>query len=236
MRPLATLFFLLSCTFFSLAQDSYLQGGLFFGVSHYSGDINPTVTPDFSEVGLALGVLGHIYATPTLGVRGSMTYARLRGSDQKYEVQDARNFSFQTNLIELAGVVEWEPLAPNRFYADQQGGEAIDRLISPYVLAGVSVGIAQLNPDFSGYRGGSPFVLAGILEDESQGNSKAVFSIPIGAGVKFDLSKKLTLAGEITGRLVLSDYLDGIAAAAGDRNDGFFTSGLILYYRFLDGE
>jgi len=236
MKSFFSLLIFLSCTFFGLAQDNYLQGGLFVGLSHYSGDVNPTVTPDISQPGLAIGAMAHLYASPAIGIRGSLTYLRLRGSDQEYGEMDTRNFSFRTNVIELAGVAEWEPFAPNRIYTDQEGGQAIGRIISPYVLAGFSLGIAQLDPDFSGYQGGNPLVRSGILEDKAQGNSKAIFSIPIGLGVKFDLSEQLTLAGEITGRLPLSDYLDGIAAAGGNRNDGFFTSGLILYYRFIREE
>lgn len=214
------------------AQLDYWQGGVFVGLSAYSGDVNPTASPDLSEASLSFGMVGQAYISSKLGFRGSLIYANLTGDDRNYVQRADRNFRFNTNVFELSMVAEWEPFGSNRYFADARGKVVMDRLVSPYLFTGIAVGLATLDTDFSDYDGNSQTIINGIREDRTIGNSTTFFSIPIGAGVKFDITQKITLALEGSGRISFSDYLDGISAAAGTGNDLYFTGGLIAYYRF----
>ncbi|HKK76258.1 MAG TPA: DUF6089 family protein [Saprospiraceae bacterium] len=217
------------------AQINYWQGGLFLGGAGFSGDVNPQATPDLSEVSLAVGFIGKVDVTPKIGFRGSITYANLVGDDANYPIRVDRGFRFNTTLIELAGVAEWEPFASNRYYANARGGVEMDRIVSPYLFAGVGLGFANLNTDFSQYEGNNPLIEQGIREDRSKGSSQTAFVLPLGGGIKFDLSNRLTIGIEFSGRLSFSDDLDGISASANpDNDDVYFFSGLNTYYRFFN--
>ena len=232
MRSLYIVFLCLFMSVVGFSQNMYWQGGIFTGIGNYSGDVNPMVTPDMSESGLSVGVVGQAYISPKLAFRGSLLYANLRGDDANYPERDGRNFRFTTNLVELSAMIEWEPFGSNRYYADAQGELVMDRLISPYLFTGIGAGLVNLDTDFSGYSGNSQNILDGIREDDQLGNSTTILAIPVGLGVKFDISQRFTLAVEAGARFSFSDYIDGIAAAGGEGNDLYFTSGLIFYYRF----
>jgi len=215
-----------------VSQNLYWQGGVFAGIGNYSGDVNPMATPDMSESGLSVGVVAQTSISPRIGFRASLLYAGLRGDDRKYPERNGRNFRFETDLIELAAMMEWEPFGGDRYYADARGALVMDKLISPYFFTGIAVGLANLDTDFSDYPGNQLSILDGIREDEAIGNSATFLAIPIGAGLKFDVTPTFTFALEVGGRYSLSDYIDGISAAAGKSTDLYFASGLILYYRF----
>lgn len=227
--------FLLAFPFVLSAQINYWQGGIFVGASGFSGDVTPQATPDPAEVSLALGLLGRVDVNPKLGFRGSITYANLMGDDANYPIWGDRGFRFNTTLIELAGVAEWEPFARNRYYTNSQGLIEMDRIISPYLFAGVGMSFANLDTDFSRYEGNNSVTEQGIREDRSKGSSQTAFVIPLGAGIKFDISNRLTIGIEFGGRLSFSDYLDGISMAAGpDKDDAYLLGGLNTYYRFFN--
>lgn len=232
MRSLYIVLLCLLTSAVGLSQNTYWQGGIFTGIGNYSGDINPMVTPDLSASGLSVGVIGQAAISSKISFRGSLLYASLQGDDRNYPERDGRNFRFSTNLVELSAMMEWEPFGSNRFFADAKGNLVMDRLISPYLFTGVAVGLAILDTDFSGYSGNALAILDGIREDEAIGNNTSVLAFPIGVGVKFDITQKFTLALETGGRITFSDYIDGIAAAAGESKDLYFASGLIFYYRF----
>jgi len=217
------------------AQTPAWQGGLFAGVANYSGDINPSLTPNFDDTGLSTGLVGSISVSRKFNFRGSLTYAHLTGDDANYQQRENRGFRFTTNLVELSAIAEWEPFGSTRYYADARGNVQMDRLVSPYLFAGFGLAFASLDTDFSRYQGDSEVIRAGIAADRQQGSSKSAITVPMGAGVKFDLTQRFSLALEIGGRFTMSDYLDGISESAGpDQDDLYILSGLIAYYRFYD--
>ena len=55
--------------------------------------------------------------------------------------------------------------------------------------------------------------------------------MPIGVGLKMDVSKKMQIGLEAGLRMPFTDYLDGISQAGNpDGNDTYFMSGLSLIY------
>ena len=217
------------------AQIDYWQGGIFIGGTAFSGDVNPQASPDPTEIDLSFGFVGRVDVTPKLGFRGSLSYARFKGDDINYPERADRGFRFDTKMFEFLGVAEWEPFASNRYYSNARGGVEMDLLVSPYLFVGAGAGFANLDTDFSGYTGNNPVIEQGIFADRSQGSSKVAFVVPFGLGIKFDISSAFTLGLEFGGRLSFSDYLDGISESAGpDRDDLYFISGLIAYYRFTN--
>lgn len=220
--------------FFVNAQGDYWQGGLFIGATAFSGDINPQSTPDVSDISLAFGISGKVDVAPKIGFKGSLNYVQLVGDDLNYEVRQSRGFRFNTTIFELTGVAEWEPFGSDRYYSDAGGNLVMDRIISPYVYAGLGVGFANLETDFSRYEGSNPLIAQGILADRMEGSNQVAFLVPIGVGVKVDLTNKISVALDIGGRISFSDYLDGISQSASpDRDDTYIIGGINLLYRFF---
>jgi hypothetical protein len=235
MKKFITLSTLLILPFLSIAQKDYWQGGLFVGLTAFSGDINPQSTPDLSDVSIAIGVSGKVDVTPKVGFKGSLNYAKLVGDDANYESRISRGFKFNTTLIELIGVAEWEPFGSDRYYSDAGGNVVMDKLISPYLYLGAGLGFANLNTDFSRYEGANALIRQGIQADRTQGSSKTAFIIPAGVGVKIDITNSISVAVDFGARLSFSDYLDGISQSANpERDDIYFLSGLNLFYRFFN--
>lgn len=227
--------FLIALPILISAQSNYWQGGLFVGGSAFSGDINPQSTPDPADVSVSIGLIGRVDVTSKIGFRGSVTYANLTGDDANYLSRQVRGFTFNTTLVELAAIGEWEPFGSNRYYTNAKGGVEMDKLVSPYLFAGVGLGFARLDTDFSGYEGNNAEFLQGIQKDRLEGSSKTAFVLPLGVGLKFDITNRVTLGLEFGARLAFSDYLDGISYAGSPENDDvYFLGGLDFYYRFFN--
>lgn len=214
----------------ALAQLSW-EGGVFAGVGLYSGDITPTANPRFGDSDLSVGFFGRVPVTGKLNFRSSLIYAALKSDDANFPERESRAFSFRTNLVELNLVGEFEPFGANRYYSDAQGNLAQDKLISPYIYGGVGFTFLSLNPDFTKYQGTT--LQPGIQRDRLQGNSKIAVVVPLGVGVKFDVTNDLTVGIDGGFRLTFTDYVDGISEAASTEGDDvYYMLGLLVGYRF----
>lgn len=229
----SVLFLCLIMTTLVIKAQAIWEGGVFAGMSVYSGDINPTITPRIKDFAPSLGLIARTNLSNHLGFRGGITYFKLQGDDGDYSGREYRDFDFSTNLVELSILGEWEPLGSNRYYTDAAGSVNMDKLISPYLYAGVGLLGGVLNTNFSNYKGDDESLKAGIQKDRAYGNSLLGVSIPIGLGVKFDISEGFTLAVEGCVRASFTDYLDGISFAAGpDSRDIYMNLGIVVYRRF----
>lgn len=227
---------LFSCLILSwtlINAQSVWEGGLFAGYAGYSGDINPTLTPRFQDFTPSIGLIARANLTNRLGFRGGITYLKFKGDDDNYVGREARDFNFSTNLVELSAVGEWEPFGSNRYYTDAAGNVNMDKLISPYLFTGIGLFGGTLNTNFANYKGSDEGVVAGIQRDRSYGNSILGISVPMGLGMKVDLSEGFSVALEGCIRASFSDYLDGISFSAGpDAKDIYMNLGIVVYRRF----
>lgn len=227
------LFLCLILSLTSIKAQSMWEGGIFAGYAGYSGDINPTLTPRFQDFTPSLGLVARANLTNRIGFRTGITYFKLKGDDDNYNGRETRDFDFNTSLIEMSVLAEWEPFGSNRYYTDAAGNVGMDKLISPYIYLGVGLLGGVLNTNFSNYTGGDEGVKAGIQKDRAYGNSLLGISFPIGLGMKFDLSEGFTVAVEGAIRGSFTDYLDGISYAAGpDAKDIYMNLGVVVYRRF----
>lgn len=181
--------------------------GIGIGAGHYFGDLNP----DFSlnRPKIAAGVFFRKQLTDYIGIRLSGEYALLGYSDvySKNTVQNARNLSFNSNVweISLSGDFNFFRFNPNfegyRF--------------TPYV--GLGVGVFSFDP--YAYLSHEKYFLR-TLGTEGQGSalypdlqpySPLAICIPFTLGVKYALSPKANLFGEVTYRFTNTDYLDDVS-------------------------
>lgn len=206
----------------SLFAQEKIEVGLFVGKSSHGGDL---VEPDFffgenSQFGF--GFFGRLILTENVNVRANLMFSRLEGDDRNYPedlFRTERSISFESPLTEFSVVAEYEPFAKNRYSED---GE-FKRIFSPYVFAGL--GLAFINPttDYSRSE------VDGVAEDQNADASNAQLVIPLGLGVRYDISEKVNVGVELGMRPSTTDYLDGVSFAGNsDKNDWFHFFGVTV--------
>lgn len=123
-----------------------------------------------------------------------------------------RNLNFKTSITEIAGIAEFHPLF---IFIDWVSRDAEPPRYSPYLLAGV--GYYSFNPqaEIDGR-----WVDLQPLSTEGQGFAEypdrpvyklKQMNIPLGIGLKYELSQFLTLRGEFIYRKLNTDYLDDVS-------------------------
>ncbi|MEQ8581098.1 MAG: DUF6089 family protein [Marinoscillum sp.] len=194
------------------AQFVEFGGGL--GVSHYTGDLNGVPRLDQSK--LAGTGIYRLNFSDIVSFKFAFTAGSISGNDRRPvdALGENRQYEFKHNFLELSGVFEYHFMSYR--------SEKYKNKWSPYAFFGL--GFVKLNNTSTAY--------------EDYQRVQPV--LPMGGGVKYMLSKRLTLAGELGARKTFFDYLDGISD--GDQSiknyqygnpndkDWYFYSGISLTY------
>lgn len=213
MKQIKLLSFLLLLPLLSVAQEKW-EGGLFLGYSNYLGDlVEPTWT--LKQSSPAFGILLRNHISPRFGLRGNLLYGKIEGDDANYDRNEARGASFESTLVELSIMGEYELLGNRRY--SQEG--TFKKIVTPYIFGGLGMSF------------GNPKVENGDIEDF--GTARA--ALPIGFGLNFDVSRKIKIGLEYGTRLTFTDYMDGVKTT-GDPNDNdwYNFGGIVLGFRFGD--
>jgi len=168
--------------------------GLFAGTSYYMGEINPNRI--FYRPSISLGGLFRWRLNDTYALRGHIYYGQFSGYDKDFtnSFQQIRNASFSSSLLDICAIGEYN-FFPFRFNERK-------KVISPFLFAGF------------GYN----FI---ISSSENIGNH---FNIPFGVGVKYFLTKKITIGTEWSFRKILADNADGISNSGGNEYKSTFSN------------
>ena len=220
---------LLLLPIFAFTQQKW-EWGLFLGGANYQGDLVKSNFPIPSETGLAYGLYGAYYLHPAWSLEVNGFRGEIKGTDQNFDLNDfteKRNFNFKTTITEVGLSLNWEPFGKKRLSPDK----VYKNIISPYLFAGVAIAFTDPVPDFSNAPRDGRFPR--IQADKSANYNKNRLSIPIGLGVKFDVSRKLSIGLEFGARTAFTDYLDGISQSANpDRNDWYQFAGVTFGLKF----
>jgi len=123
-----------------------------------------------------------------------------------------RNLSFRSNITEIALIAEFHPLFA---FIDWDMKEMDPPRFSPYIMAGI--GYFKFNPQA---KLNNTWVDLQPLSTEGQGFAEypdrkpyelSSISIPLGAGVKYELSPMINLRAEFLYRATNTDYLDDVS-------------------------
>ena len=209
MRSLTFLFIIVLSVNVHAQHYEYVQKGEFgitAGVAHYFGDLNTRAAINRPKP--ALGIFFRKQFGNYVGLRISAHYAQLGYSDtySKNEYQLTRNLSFNTNI--------WEVALQGDFNFFKFIPSDPDYAFTPYITLGVGVftydPYAYLNGEKEflrplgtegqviGYKGRKPY-------------STLALCIPLGVGIKYNLSEKLNFSFEIAHRFTGTDYLDDVS-------------------------
>ncbi len=207
-----------------------LIGGI--GTSSYFGDIGGSKSDDATWVSdldimstrpnINVGLRYRIDEWGT--VRGNLTYGMLKGFDEGSK-NEARGYSFSTNLFELTGYFEYWFIKEKQMvqYSTmnlRDGLRKFNASISAYVFVGI--GAAYFNPvPKEKFIGSSDFV----------GDKNFGIVLPVGIGVKYPLSSRNFIGFEFAGRLTSTDYIDGLDRKGSEHNDVYYFTSLYLTHK-----
>ncbi|TSA58043.1 MAG: hypothetical protein D4R41_05410, partial [Sediminibacterium sp.] len=189
------------------AYSHQAEYGFSVGVGHYFGDLNTSSQinrPKFSG-----GIFFRKQINNYVGVRMSGNYTLLGYSDvySSNPVEQQRNLSFNTNVWEMSVSGDFN------FFNFIPGFEEYS--FTPYV----SLGIGVFSFDPYAYLGGEKYLLR-PLGTEGQGSalypdrkpySPVAMCIPFGVGMKYAISERMNVFGEVSYRLTNTDYLDDVS-------------------------
>lgn len=161
--------------------------------------------------------LGALYRD-AIGLRLEYTMGSVTAEDKVLEkVKETtfgryeRNLSFKTKISEFMLAAEIHPLTFFRKYDDEKEPSRF----SPYLLAGV--GLLSFNPQA---KLNGKWVDLQPLSTEGQGFKEYSdrkkyklnqMSIPLGIGLRYELSNTLNIRGELVYRVLNTDYLDDVS-------------------------
>ena len=175
------------------------------GIATYYGDLTQGADP-FSQSSYAFSAGVGYNIMPHLNARIDVSVLKVKAEDSRNPREDlrARNLNFQSVIWDLAGVVEYDMLNLDKFK------------FTPYVFVGF--GAFYFNPytfDKIGYK-----QYLRYLGTEGQGldaypgrklYKRIEVQIPFGGGIKWAVSKRLTLQGEFRYRKTNTDYIDDVS-------------------------
>ena len=201
-----------------------------FGLSTfiYQGDLSPEDFGSYKTMRVGVNLFVAKLMSRSVSLRTNLAIGGLRGDDSKYsepEYRQQRNFKFKTPLAELSELIVWNPLKKN--YAD--------KAFYPYLFAGAGISFVNIQRDWSNYNGeyfSNTDVSARLAEDSAHELPSVLPFVPIGGGLRFNLSYKWGVNIESTYRILFTDYLDGFSKAANpDKKDKYHSITIGAVYR-----
>jgi hypothetical protein len=174
--------------------------GTAFGAAGYMGDLNANNPVKVS--GVALGGYVKRNFNGYLSAKINYTYGTIRGTDSTSNDAQfrARNLSFTTTLSEVSLIGEFNFMK----YIPEAGKNKF----TPFIY----LGFAAVNYFPHTVYKGQTYELRGYeTEGEKKPYSKTAFAVPYGAGFKYNITGKWTLAGDIGYRNPNTDYLDDVS-------------------------
>lgn len=206
-----------------------LHGGGFV----YQGDLTPAQPGSFRTIKPGFGISATCISDSRQAFRLQLFCGWLKGDESKYEGpawRQQRNFRFSTPVTELSfQYIRYLPgLNPN---------EAGIINFSPYLFGGAGISFVKIKRDWSRFNyihfAPETNIINGLAADINHSLPRRIITVPVGAGVRYGISEKLSFSIETAYRFIFTDYLDGFSQSANpDKNDHYHTMMIGLIYSF----
>ncbi|RYF90842.1 MAG: hypothetical protein EOO03_02775 [Chitinophagaceae bacterium] len=206
-----------------------IEAGLNFGPSFFLGDLGGNYGKgthflkdlNLEETRLMKGAFVSVYPADWIGFRVAAQITYLSGDDMNVEAAGShetfrkeRNLDFKSNVWEAYTAVELFPLMMFNKYNDY------DPRLKPYGLIGV--GLFKFNPkgSLTTANGSKTWHELQPLRTEGQGMTEypgkeayklTQINIPMGLGIKYQLSERVNIGTEFLYRKTFTDYIDDVS-------------------------
>lgn len=201
-----------------LAQGKEMGGGI--GAFNYTGDLAPYIDPVNFRPAAQIFYIRNL--RKSWAAKFTLTGGRIAGSDQREvdALAGVRDYSFADNLFELS-------VAAVYHFLDYRGERALVNF-SPYFTLGGGMFLMYRNDKVADY-------------------SSIQFVVPMGVGIKWNISPYLDLGFEFVARKTFFDYLDNVSReeivnqasstyqfGSWNQNDWYYYTGVSLSYIFYE--
>ncbi|MFH1319785.1 MAG: DUF6089 family protein [Bacteroidota bacterium] len=205
-------------TFSGFSQSS--EVGLFLGCSYYLGDFNPK--KHFNLCKPSGGIIHRYIFNSHFAIKNSFLYGTLYGDDSKTNniSQLKRNLHFKSSILDISTQLEFNFLPFEESIREYSLSHESKYLFSPYVFIGVSLFSfnpkAEVNDTWYELQPMGTEGQGTIAYSFKKKYSLTQLAIPIGCGIKFDISKKVNFAIEWGIRFSFTDYIDDVSTTYAD--------------------
>lgn len=208
------------------------QIGINGGVFIYMGDLAPSPLGSYKTPSAVIGVNISRILDPYFALRANVVFGKLRGNDSVYNNpswRQQRNFNFSTPVTELSAQLVWNLFGNNN--------NELGLKFSPYLFSGAGVSFLNISRDYSrlnraAFPAGNKTQL-GLAIDSVHTLPGSILVLPVGAGVAYYISPKISLTAETSFRYTFTDYLDGFSRSANpDRKDFYHSHTIGIIFRF----
>jgi hypothetical protein len=192
----------------SYAHAQNHEIGAWVGASNYFGDLNTRFS--WWHAHPAGGLFYRYNLGTRFAVKGTVSYGQVEGNDATSgsAAQRQRNLSFQSYLIDITGMIEFNFLHYDKTRPRKHG-------FTPYI--GTGFGIFFFNPEAQ-YRGKTYFLQPLGTEGQNDPSYSGVdkyklysFHIPIEGGFKFHIQYNWNLTVFASVHKTFTDYLDDVS-------------------------
>ncbi len=210
-----TLFILGFCLVFSQLNYAQMSAGVTLGCINYQGDLVKGYV-DLKEINIGYGLLiAKQFGNPKFSLKGQLQLGEISGNDANYPDRQNRGVKFTSPITFIGSAIEYAPFARNAFNSDG------DFIPQKNVFVSAGLGVTFCNPKVQGLAANAP--------DRNADIPKTLLTIPLGIGLRFDMTEEWALSLQGSFFITSTDYLDGISiAGTPGNNDYFFFYGLSL--------
>lgn len=216
----------------SQSNFSKFEIGAGAGVFVYQGDLTPLRAGSYKTLKPGLNFFVNRILDAVFSLRTNLVLAAVKGDDAKYSLpqyRQQRNFNFKSPLFELSELIVGN-IRGNNLSRQSPG-------LSPYLFAGLGFSILSIKRDWSRfnaeYFSSEASTLSGLAADRQHALPTLVPVVPMGIGIRYPVSSRVSINAETSYRFTFTDYLDGFSKAANDaRKDSYMSHTVGLIYQF----
>ena len=209
-----------------------METGINTGAMIYQGDLTPSKPGSYKTPGFGINLYAAKPLSNNFYLRVNFALGKLKGEDAKYNNplwRQQRNFNFKTPVAELTGNMVWYPLGNN----DYNNG----RRLAPYITGGAGLSLLKIKRNWNQLNtetfSGEPNFFTGLSIDQAHSLPGVTPIIPIGAGLSYSLSPKISLVTEASYRFLFTDYLDGFSHSVDpSKKDAYYSLSVGVKYSF----
>jgi len=210
----------------SAAQKASCEAGISIGAFVYRGDLTPASIGSYRTASWNANLFVNRVLNDRVSVRANLALGRLAGNDAAYAKpgwRQQRAFRFGASITEASALLVWNKWGSSR-------------KVTPYLLGGAGLSFVNIHRDWSSFNAdyfSRENLSARIAEDASRNPPGIIPVLQGGAGLRYTLTDRISLAAETTLRFTRTDYLDGFSIAANsERNDHYASHTIGIIYRF----
>ncbi len=208
--------------------------GINAGTLIYQGDLSSSYLGSYHLHSLkpAVGLFASRAINNNFAIRANLAFGKISDDESTYSspaYKRQRNFEFNTSIAEFSALLVWNVLGNST-------DESVRKIV-PYLFGGIGMSFLNVHRDWSKFNRVSfpptSSIGIGLAADSAHSLPGAIPVIPIGAGIRYAIGPKLSVAGEFNYRFAFNDYLDGFSQAVNPKTkDKYYGISIGLIYTF----